>query len=230
MSRPHRRQIVLAATLVLALAACGGDDDSSAATLPALPVEGGPTATVPAGVPPELLAAVGPVDVGGAPLPALGDATVDTDPALGLPAPTLLGLDFQGQPVRVDAAADGPTMVVFLAHYCPHCNAEVPRLNDLRDEGRLPDDLNVVAVATGSDPGRPNFPPGEWLADKDWTWPAMADGVDLEAQHWVAAHAYGVNAYPFITLVDGDGKVAARWSGETEADETVARIEQYLHL
>ena len=181
-------------------------------------------------IPPEFLPAIRPVEVSGDALPSLDGLTTDADPALGLPVPVLTGEDYDGNPVRIDPATDGPTMVVFLAHWCPVCNAEIPSLNELRDAGRLPSDLDIVAVATGSDPRRPNFPPGEWLPDMDWTWPAMADDVDLVEGAWVGATAYGIDGYPFITLVDADGNVAARWSGGSEPDAIVARIEQYLGL
>src|SRR5690606_11198761 len=134
-------------------------------------------------------------------------AAIDRDPGRGLTAPSLVGLGYDGQPVRIDAAIDGPTMVVFLAHWCPHCNAAVPRLIELRDAGRFPEWLNIVAVATASDPQRPNFPPGDWLAREGWTWPALADGVDLDAGSWVGATAFGVDGFPFIALLDDDGKV-----------------------
>lgn len=190
----------------------------------------GPVSTISPEIPEEFLPAIGPVDLGGAPLPPLESDDVTADPAVGAPAPTLVGLDYDGNPVRVDAAQDGPTLVVFLAHWCPHCNAEIPVLNELRDAGRFPDGLNIVAVSTAANAGRPNFPPGQWLEDKDWTYPAMADGVDVEAQSFIAADAYGVNAFPFVTLIDGDGDVAARWAGERTADEWVDLIGTHLGL
>ena len=36
-------------------------------------------------------------------------------------------------------------MVVFLAHWCPHCNAEIPVLNEWRDSGEIPDGLTSSA-------------------------------------------------------------------------------------
>jgi cytochrome c biogenesis protein CcmG/thiol:disulfide interchange protein DsbE len=219
------RALAPALIAAAALAACGGGDDAEPAAAASDP---GSTASLT--VPPEFLPAIRPVEVTGDPLPPLGGVAPEADPALGLPVPVLTGEDYAGNPVRIDPATDGPTMVVFLAHWCPHCNAEVPRLNELRDTGRLPTELGIVAVATGSDPRRPNFPPGDWLADVDWTWPAMADGIDLSRQAWAASAAYGVDGFPFTTLVDADGNVAARWSGESEPDEIVARIEQYLGL
>jgi thiol-disulfide isomerase/thioredoxin len=239
----RRRIGALAVVGVLGLAACGSGEPAAAPLPTAAPVAtgdtggsqstvangGGPDATISPDVPADYLPAIGPVEVIGEPLPPLETKDIASDPAIGLPAPVLVGVGYDGATVRIDAAADGPTMVVFLAHWCPHCNAEVPRLNQLRDQGRFPADLNIVAVATASDPSRPNFPPGPWLAGIDWTYPAMADGIDVQAGY-IAAAAYGVSGFPFVALVDGDGNVVARWSGESTPDEVVDRIATYLAL
>jgi len=228
------RLLALAAIAAVSLAACGSGDDSSSAPAPiptANPDVDGPTSPIPDEVPDEFLPAIGPIDVLGDPLPVLPDgATVDNDPARGLTAPVIVGLDFSGNPVRIDAAADGPTMVAVVAHWCPHCNQEVPRIVELGNEGALPEGLNVVAVSTSPSPDRPNFPPGDWLADVNWAWPALADGVSPELDRFLAAEAYGVSGFPFVLLLDGDGTVAARWSGETDGAEMVDRIERYLEL
>jgi cytochrome c biogenesis protein CcmG/thiol:disulfide interchange protein DsbE len=235
--------------LMLVLGACGGDDDTSSAdpdvTEPVAEPDAdtaadtgtdtcsptgdsGPTSTVPADVPEEYVGAIGAVDVCGTPLPPLTADDPAADEAIGMTAPTLVGLDFDGNPVRVDGAQDGATMVVFVAHWCPHCNAEIPVLNELRDAGRFPDDLNIVAVSTAPRTDGSNFPPAEWLDDVDWQWPAMADGVDIATGSFLAAEAYGVNSFPFITVIDADGEVAGRWSGESEGDEVIERIETAL--
>ena len=190
----------------------------------------GPNATIAPEVPAEFRGAIGPVEVIGDPLVVLGSTDSITDPAIGEPAPVIVGLSPAGETVRIDPANQGPTMVVFLAHWCPHCNAEVPRLNELRDAGRIPADLNVVAVATSSNPSAPNYPPGDWLEQVDWTWAAMLDGVDMERELWIAADAYGVEAFPFITLVDAAGLVVDRWSGESTTDELAAHISVSLGL
>jgi thiol-disulfide isomerase/thioredoxin len=252
--RSRRAAIIAVVGVSLGLVACGGDDtadgssvtpsDSTASTTdsstpdsqPSTTAAGssdgsgdGPVSTLSPDVPAEYLAGIGPVDVIGDPLPN-GTNTAD-DPAIGLSAPTLVGYDLDGEPIRIDPAADGPMMLVFLAHWCSHCNAEVPRLNELRDEGRFPDGLEIVAVATGSRPDAPNWPPTDWLQDTmDWTYPTMLDGIDMEAGSYIAYDAYGVEGFPTIVLIDEDGKVAMRWSGEREPDEVVALIEEYLDL
>lgn len=206
------------------------DPSTDTPTTPAdttAPIEG-PVSTVSPDIPEEFLPGVGPVDVAGASLPVLSTEVIEDDEALGMQVPVILGEDFDGNPVRIDPAVDGPTMVVVVAHWCPHCNAEIPVLNELRDADRFPGWLNIVAVSTSARPDAPNFPPAQWFEDVDWTYPVVVDGVDMEQQTFIAADAYGVSGFPFIALVDGDGKVAARWSGEAGADEVINRINSYL--
>lgn len=217
---------VLAASL--AIVACGGDDDDSsppAATDAQPPAatdgtsdETGPT--IAPDVPEEFLPGIGPVAIEGDPLPVL----VEPDPGEGVEAPVLVGETLEGEPIRVDASVDGPTWMVFVAHWCPHCNDEIPVINQLRDDGLIPDDLNVVAVSTAANPGRPNFPPDEWLDDMDWTYPAVLDGVDVATETWISADAYGLTGFPFSVLIDDDGTVVRRWSGQSEPDELLELI------
>ena len=162
-----------------------------------------------------------PVEVIGSSLPTLSTPDIDSDVAIGSKAPVLIGEDYDGRSIRIDGAASGPTMVVVLAHWCPHCNAEIPNLNRLRDEGRIPDGVDVVAISSLVNPTAPNFPPDVWLTEVDWTYPVLADGVDLERQVFVGSDALGVSGVPFVVLIDGDGNVAARWAGERDPEETV---------
>jgi len=58
------------------------------------------------------------VTVSGGSLPTLPEGG---DPAVGLPAPTLEGQDFEGRPMSIEA--DGrPKAIIFLPHWCPHCH------------------------------------------------------------------------------------------------------------
>lgn len=234
---------IAAVMLVFAVAGCGGDDDDASpattspppATTPsptaveAPPGSGdGPNATVSPDLPDVYQGEVGPVEVQGESLPVLPDSSGDNDPAVGLMAPVVIGEDFGGNTVRIDAANDGVTLAVFLAHWCPHCNREVPRINELRDAGAFPDGLHIVGVSTGISPDRPNWPPSQWFEDMDWTYPVIADGIDVERQTFIAADAYGLDGFPFLTLIGGDGKVLARTSGEKEKDDLLQWIEDHM--
>ena len=131
----------------------------------------------------------------------------DGDGAVGLAAPTVEGSDFTG--TKVSIAADGrPKVIVFLAHWCPHCQAAVPLLQTWVSAGGVPDGVDLVSVATGIDPSRPNYPPDAWLQREGWTVPVIADTTNSVAQ------AYGLPAYPYWVFVGADGKVVARTVGE----------------
>ena len=205
-----RTPLVIAIVLVVAagvaiaavLATRGGDDEESASTVPpAGPGNGAVTVTVE-----------------GAALPPLEDPA--NDAAVGSPAPALRGTDYQGNAVDIAPGTGGPMMIVFLAHWCPHCNNEIPLLLEWRDSGEIPADLQLFGVSTAANPERPNYPPDEWLAEKGWDWPVLADDAEL-----TAANAYGVTGFPFFTVVDADGNVAARGSGEYPIEALQALVD-----
>lgn len=151
-----------------------------------------------------------PVTVTGTALAPLPDGA---DPAVGQPAPDLQGATFAGD--RLAIAHDGqPKIVFFLAHWCPHCQREVPVISDwLRQRGPL-EVVDLYAVATATDRARPNYPPSAWLEREGWTIPTLADDADS-----TAGAAFGVSSYPFFVVIDGSGNVALRASGElTTAD------------
>jgi thiol-disulfide isomerase/thioredoxin len=147
-----------------------------------------------------------PVTVEGDALVALEDPA--NDPAVGTTAPVLSGFGFDGDPITIEP--DGsPKLVVFLAHWCPHCNAEIPVLNEWKDAGLVPEGLEVVGVSTAVAPNRDFYPPSQWIEDKEWTWPVLADSETSDA-----AQAMGVSGFPTMVVLDGDGTVLARTSGE----------------
>ena len=206
--------VVVAIAAVAAVVASRGDDDDST----------GDTGTTDS-LPEELIGELRPVTVEGSALPPLENP--NNDAAVGLTAPVLTGESFDGSAVTT-ASEGGPVMVVFLAHWCPHCNDEIPRLIGLEEDGRFPDDLKIVAVSTAVAPDRMNFPPSEWIVEKGWPWEVMADEYDFTSQTYVGATAFGVNAFPFITVVGADGTVLGRWSGESEPDDFIAKLDTAL--
>ena len=161
-----------------------------------------------------------PVEAEGEMLVQLEDP--NDDPARGKIAPVVNGFGFDGAPLTI-APTGKPMLVVFLAHWCPHCNAEIPRLIEWKDSGAMPADLGVVGVSTGARDDAPNWPPSQWVVDKAWPWPVMADNEDQNA-----AVAFGVSGYPGLILLNGDGKVLARRSGEAGIDELKAWAQEFL--
>jgi len=149
----------------------------------------------------------GTVSVEGDILPGYtGDPT--TDPAIGFTAPTVSGADWEDNPSTI--AADGRSkIIIFLAHWCPHCQNEVPIVQDWLDAGNLPDGVDMYAITVATDRLRPNWPPQDWLEDEGWTPPVIMDD-----EIGSAAVAYGMAGTPFYVVLDGDNNTMARISGE----------------
>jgi thiol-disulfide isomerase/thioredoxin len=133
-----------------------------------------------------------------------------TDNSIGSPAPSLEGITWEEAPISFEPGGD-PAVVLFLAHWCPHCQAEVPRLQAWLDANEEPENVRLFSVATSSSKLQPNFPPSDWLQDEGWTAPVMFDDAV-----GTAAGAYGVASFPFWAVLDGDGNVALRFSGELD--------------
>jgi thiol-disulfide isomerase/thioredoxin len=156
------------------------------------------------------------VVVVGDPLPEFGEGA---DAAIGMMAPVLEGFGFLGN--EVTTAPGTPTLLVFLAHWCPFCQKEVPILVNWNGSGLVPENLDVIAITTGTDETQPNFPPSVWLANEKWPelWPVLVDNKDQ-----TASNAFGLAGFPFMTLIGEDGKVLWRNSGEISADALTEAI------
>ena len=207
--------LVVVAVVGVVIATSGGDDSPAASDTTA--AQGGGLDDLPISQ---------PVTVTGDPLPAYSP-DAGADEAIGLTAPTLDGLNFNSQPIKVDAA-DGAYMLVFLAHWCPHCNAEVPRLLDWKNSGAVPADLRVIGVATAVSETAVNFPPAEWFSNKGWAWPVLVDEAQGDGAAGKAAQAYGATGWPYFVIVGADGKVKVRVSGEVEPSDLQKIVDEAL--
>jgi cytochrome c biogenesis protein CcmG/thiol:disulfide interchange protein DsbE len=148
-----------------------------------------------------------------APMPDAGD-----DPAIGQRLPTIRGQDLAGSPLEIGPDG-GAQAIVVLAHWCPHCQAEVPVLTDWLANNALPDGIHVVALSTAIDPARPNYPPSAWLEREDWTQPTMVDDASSSG-----LAALGMGSFPGFVFVNADGTVAARMTGEIGMDAFAAAL------
>ncbi len=169
----------------------------------------------------EAEAAFGEPTVEGDPLPPHDGEPLD-DPVIGETAPELSGADHDGEPV--DITWDGtPRLLLFLAHWCPACQAEVPWIQDAVDAGEVPDEIELVSITTWTDDSRAEFPPQAWLESEGWTVTNLADDEDFSA-----ADAYGMTATPYWVLVDGDGTVIARIPGGIGEEQFPALLEEFV--
>jgi cytochrome c biogenesis protein CcmG, thiol:disulfide interchange protein DsbE len=156
---------------------------------------------------PSLAEFAGTVAVAGEPVPPLGED--GTDPVAGqVDAPVLTVQDLAGGE-RVLGAPGQAQVLVFLAHWCPVCDQELPVLRRVIERGDVPADVELVLVTTGLDPSRPNWSPDRWLAD------AGLGGVLTVRDDTVgrAFTTYGLRAYPAWAAIDSDGVVVARRQG-----------------
>jgi thiol-disulfide isomerase/thioredoxin len=157
-----------------------------------------------------------PVEIAGTSLVQYTGQPVADDPAVGRTAPTAAGSDFDGR--RVEIAQNGrPKAVAFVAHWCPHCRAEIPRLASWLGDNELPPDLDLVIVPTATDPSRENYPPSTWLRDAGLgSVPTLVDSAQSDA-----FLGFGAGGFPYWVYLDARGNVVARTSGEYPDDPDV---------
>ncbi|MCY3911457.1 MAG: TlpA disulfide reductase family protein [bacterium] len=189
LKRSARRVAALVAVALLLASGCGGNNDDAALEA----VE------------------VAPVEINGQSLGPLGESD---DPALGRPVPGFSGTSANNSPLEW-TPGERPAAIVFLAHWCPACQAEVAELTDWLDAGnKLPEGVDLVSVVTLVDSGRDNYPPSQWLANESWPFPVLVDSTDNEI-----AAALGQAGTPFWVFVHADGTLAARGSGRVLPDD-----------
>ncbi|HEY3669839.1 MAG TPA: TlpA disulfide reductase family protein [Acidimicrobiia bacterium] len=190
--------VIVVIAIVVAIVASGGGDTANATKFETAPVK-----------------------VSGTPLPDY-NAEAASDPAIGETIPTLDGSSLgDGGPITIgpDTGNGEPQMIVFVAHWCPHCQNEVPLLVGLAKQGVF-DGVQVSAVATSTSDQAPNYPPSAWLKKEKWPFPVLAD-----SKTGTAAKAYGLSAFPYFVLVNPDGTVAGRGTGELPEEQIKANIE-----
>ncbi len=150
---------------------------------------------------------VSDVNIEGASLPRFDGE--EPDPAMERQAPAFAATSFDGTEVSV-LPGDGTAKVIgFFAHWCPHCQRELPRIAAWMADNQLPAGVEVIAVSTSVDAGRPNYPPSAWFEQEQWPAVVVRDSADQEI-----AEAYGLAGFPYTVGVDADGRVVARVAGE----------------
>ena len=152
-----------------------------------------------------------PVTVDGAGLLPLASP----DPALGETVPTLSGSTFDGSEIVLEPGV--PRLYGFFAHWCPHCQAELPKLTEWLRDGVGAEGVEVAAISTAVEPDADNHPPSAWFDDVGYTRPVL-----LDSETSTAAIAFGLVAFPYWVVTDADGSVLLRLTGSLERDDFVA--------
>jgi len=156
-----------------------------------------------------------------APMPDSTSITDSTnDPSAGKVAPNLVGTSFDGSPVTV--APDGRYKAVyFIAHWCPHCQKEVPLVAQLIDAGKVPANMDIYAVSTSYKAEAGN-PPALWLNNTV----KLHANIMRDDANSDALVAYGGGGFPYVVYLDGQDRVIARTSGELGIDGIQAMWEK----
>ncbi len=145
------------------------------------------------------------------------------DLAEGQPVPGMSGTALDGGVFRWTPGS-APAVIVFLAHWCPACQAEVAEMADWLEQGnRLPEGVDFFGVSTLANPERDNYPPTEWLQDQGWPFPVLLD----DAGSSVAA-AFRLSGTPFWAIIEADGTLLLRDSGRIHPDDLVGLFNSLL--
>jgi thiol-disulfide isomerase/thioredoxin len=147
-----------------------------------------------------------------------------TDTAVGTKLPTITGTGFDDVKRTLSADAGVPQVVLVVAHWCPHCRRELPRLTKWYADtklasGALPGGLKVTTIATASSQSQANYPPAAWFANERWPFDTIADD-----QAGTAADQLGLDGFPYILFVKADGTIAQRTSGELTITDFAADV------
>jgi len=151
---------------------------------------------------------VQPVTITGVALPPREKGS---DAAVGMTAPDITGFGLDGNPVAFTNGV--PRAVVFLAHWCPHCQAEVDDLTKFLATHDWPTGVEIQTISTWVDTGRGNYPPSKWLDRVSWPFPVLADDASF-----TAANALGLTGTPMWVFIDASGTVVDRTGGLSPDD------------
>ena len=143
----------------------------------------------------------------------IGDALpplAEPDAAVGSTMPIIEATSLAGDPVSYKPTDGVARVIGFFAHWCPHCQAELPRTSswiaDNPTEG-----VEFVAVSTAVDDTRDNYPPSAWFEREGWP-----GEIAVDSPTGALSAGFGLTSFPFWVAVDADGTIVSRSAGELD--------------
>jgi len=128
-------------------------------------------------------------------------------PVAGATAPDFNVVAKDGSTLSKAQILGKPTLMVFFASWCPHCNNEAPLLKDLAAKNP---DVQVVMVGVGDRETASDI--YDFQQKHDLPFPTYQDGGK-------AAAAYGIASYPTVMAVDKGGVIRDVQTGEKSTVE-----------
>lgn len=152
---------------------------------------------------------------GGGPGDAAPVAAVEGTAAQGQPAPALSGVDmYSGREVSLQDMKGKPTLVTVWAHWCPHCQKELPIIQQLSTEQAANFNFLTLTTAAGQQPAQTQYAtPATLMQTQGITIPTLRD------DGMKAMNALGAEGFPTLLMVDADGVVVGKASGEMPKDQ-----------
>ncbi len=140
------------------------------------------------------------------------------DTAIATTAPVIVAETFDGERLRL-GDDDTARIFAFLAHWCPHCQAELPALVDWLSTVTMPEGVEIVAVSTAVNSDADNYPPSEWFEREGYNATLIRDNDD-----GTLANGFGLIGFPYWVSIGADGNVIERITGAVNQ----AKFEQML--
>jgi thiol-disulfide isomerase/thioredoxin len=108
-----------------------------------------------------------------------------------------------------------PTIFLFVAHWCPFCQEELPEVvNWIENNDVLAKGVNVVLIVTDINPNKANYPPDSWLYNERWKYPVIYD----DDQSTLAEY-FGVSYFPSWVFTETNGEIAFTHAGKIGVEE-----------
>lgn len=141
---------------------------------------------------------------------------LDKPIAEGEPVPSFSAPGLNGGTVRWSKGQ--PSVLSIWAAWCPHCQVELPKLNEIK--GSYPGVKTVsIVTAQGQQPGPT---PEDFVKKNDITIPVAVDDGSQTLMN-----AMGVQGFPTIYFINSDGTLYKELSGEPSNEELAAA---FTHL
>jgi peroxiredoxin len=132
-------------------------------------------------------------------------------------APSFRLEDPNGAPVRLSDYQGRVVLLNFWATWCHGCKLEIPWFMEFQSKYRERG-LTVIGVSMDDDGWKSVKP---YLAEHKLNYPVVIGNQDLGKQ-------YGLDGMPMTLLIDGEGKIAATYSGMVDRTKCESEIRNLL--